>query len=104
MITHRQTDRQTDKKSAGVELRFAAKNIYYVIIILRTIQRIRNQENSTIFILYRKISQKTPKTSIKMKKSKFISVLDVEKELCIWYMMLIQNLNKNNIFNIRNKN
>ena len=39
-----------------------------------------------------------------MKKSKFISVLDVEKELCIWYMMLIQNLNKNNIFNIRNKN
>jgi len=57
------------------------EKIYYVIIILRTIQRIRNQENSTIFILYRKISQKTPKTSIKMKKSKFISVLDVEKRV-----------------------
>ena len=36
-----------------------------------------------------------------MKKSKFISVLDVEKRVVY---MLIQNLNKNDIFNIRNKN
>ena len=26
------------------------------------------------------------------------------RKRCVWYMMLIQNLNNNNIFNIRNKN
>ena len=70
-----------------------------IYVILRTIQRTRNQEQYNIYLI-QKISQKTPKTPIKMKKSKFISVLDVWEKSCV---DVDPKFNKNDIFKIRNK-